>query len=78
MLFRSNVPAFIKWDYLQIKDNNKKHNFAYVFCRILRFLCSFLPTGFCTYIGQLVSGTYKYIYSSVKTKKFEAFKKTSG
>lgn len=72
-----NVPAFIKWDYLQIKDNNKKHNFAYVFCRILRFLCSFLPTGFCTYIGQLVSGTYKYIYSSVKTKKFEAFKKTS-
>ena len=73
-----NVPAYIKWDYLQIKDNNKEHNIQYVFCRILRFLCSFLPTGFCTYIGQLVSGIYKYIYSSVKTKKFLAFKKTSG
>lgn len=72
-----NVPAIIKWNYLQIKDNNQKHNISYITCRILRLLCSFLPTGFCTYIGQLVSGTYKYIYSIIKTKKFEIFKKSN-
>lgn len=72
-----NVPAIIKWNYLQIKDNNQKHNISYITCRILRLLCSFLPTGFCTYIGQLVSGTYKYIYSFIQTKKFEIFKKSN-
>lgn len=72
-----NVPAIIKWNYLQIKDNNQKHNISYITCRILRLLCSFLPTGFCTYIGQLVSGTYKYIYSLIQTKKFEIFKKSN-
>lgn len=72
-----NVPAIIKWNYLQIKDNNQKHNISYITCRILRLLCSFLPTGFCTYIGQLVSGTYKYVYSLIQTKKFEIFKKSN-
>lgn len=72
-----NVPALIKWSYLQIKDNNKEHNVSYIVCRILRIICSFLPTGFCTYIGQLVSDTYKYIYSFIKTKKFEVFKKNN-
>lgn len=68
-----NIPTVIKWDYLQIKDNKKSHNISYIICRTIRVLCSFLPTAFCTYVGQLISGIYKYIYAKIQAKKFKEF-----
>lgn len=55
----------LKWSYIQINDNNKKHNIFYVLSRIIRLLCSFIPSAFCTYIGQVFSAIYLYIYSFI-------------
>jgi len=64
----------LKWSYLQINDNNKKHNIFYILSRVIRLLCSFIPSAFCTYIGQVFSMIYLYIYSKIKCRKVEIFK----
>lgn len=64
----------LKWSYLQINDNNKKHNVFYALSRVIRLLCSFIPSAFCTYIGQAFSTIYLYIYSKIKCRKVEIFK----
>lgn len=63
----------IKLNYLQINDNSSKHNIAYIISRIGRLLCSFIPSAFCTYIGQLFSMIYLYIYSKIQCRKVEIF-----
>ena len=63
----------IKLNYLQINDNSSKHNFAYIISRIGRLLCSFIPSAFCTYIGQLFSMIYLFIYSKIQCRKVEMF-----
>ena len=63
----------LKWSYLQINDNNKKHNIFYALSRVIRLLCSFIPTAFCTYIGQVFSMIYLYIYSKIQCRKVEIF-----
>ena len=64
----------LKWSYLQINDNNKKHNIFYILSRVIRLLCSFIPSAFCTYIGQVFSMIYLYIYSKIECRKVEIFK----
>lgn len=64
-----------RWSYLQICDNQKKHNIVYAFSRVGRFLCSFIPSAFCTYIGQLFSMIYLYVYSKIACRGVSCFKK---
>ena len=63
----------MKLNYLQINDNSSKHNIAYIVSRIGRFLCSFIPSAFCTYIGEIFSMIYLYIYSKIQCKKVKLF-----
>ena len=64
----------LRWSYIQINDNNKKHNVFYVLSRVIRLLCSFIPSAFCTYIGQVFSAIYLYVYSLIACRKIKVFK----
>ena len=64
----------LRWSYLQINDNKKKHNIFYALSRVIRFLCSFIPSAFCTYIGQIFSMVYLYIYSKIQCRNVKLFK----
>lgn len=64
----------LRWSYIQINDNNKKHNIFYILSRLIRLLCSFIPSGLCTYIGQVFSMIYLYMYSKIVCKKVKIFK----
>lgn len=61
----------MKLNYLQINDNSSKHNIAYIISRIGRFLCSFIPSAFCTYIGQIFSSMYELIYAIITYKRIK-------
>lgn len=64
----------LRMSYIQINDNNKKHNIFYLLSRLIRLLCSFIPSAFCTYIGQAISAIYLYIYSLIACKNVKFFK----
>ena len=64
----------LRMSYIQINDNNKKHNIFYLLSELIRLLCSFIPSAFCTYIGQAISAIYIYIYSLIECKNVELFK----
>ncbi len=63
----------LRMGYLQVNMNSKKINFYYLISRIGRTLCSFIPSAFCTYIGQIFSGVYLFILSHVKCRKVKDF-----
>lgn len=63
----------LRMGYLQVNMNSKKINFYYLISRIGRLLCSFIPSAFCTYIGQIFSGVYLFILSHVKCRKVKVF-----
>ena len=63
-----------RWNYLQIEDNKAEHNVAFLIIRFVTVLASFLPTAFCTYIGQLVTAGLEYIYAKIKCRKVKIFK----
>lgn len=64
----------LRWDYLQINDNEKKHNISFIIPRIVRIVCSFIPSAFCTYIGQFLSMVYLYAYAKIQCRNVKAFK----
>ncbi len=64
----------LRMSYIQINDNNKKHNVFYLISRLIRLLCSFIPSAFCTYIGQAISAIYLYVYSLVACRNVKIFK----
>lgn len=64
----------LRMSYIQINDNNKKHNVFYLLSRLIRLLCSFIPSAFCTYIGQAISAIYLYVYSLVACRNVKIFK----
>lgn len=64
----------LRLNYLQIQDNSVKHNIFYVFNRIVRFGCSFIPSVFCTYIAQAVSIVMLLTYSLYQCRNVEVFK----
>lgn len=63
-----------RWSYMQINDNKAKHNIFYVLSRGIRLLCSFIPSAFCTYIGQVFSMIYLYVYSKIECRSVKIFK----
>lgn len=65
----------LKMAYLQVNMSNLKNNFYYLLSRFFRLLCSFIPSAFCTYIGQLVSMIYIYFYATFSCKEVDLFKK---
>lgn len=64
----------IKLNYIQINSNDKKNNFYYFISRIIRILTSFIPSAFCTYIGQISSMVYQYIFTYFKCRNDANFK----
>lgn len=52
----------IRMSYLQINATTNKHNIFYGISRIIRIFCSFIPSAFCTHIGQIFTMIYLYIY----------------
>lgn len=65
----------LRMSYLQVNMNSKKINVYYLISKLGRFLCSFIPSAFCTYIGQMFSGLYLLILSFIKCRKVKAFQK---
>lgn len=63
-----------RWNYLQIEDNNAKHNFVFLGIRFVTILASFLPTAYCTFIGQLLTAGLEYTYGKIKCRKVKVFK----
>ena len=64
----------LRMSYIQLNDNNKKHNVFYLLSRLIRLICSFIPSAFCTYIGQAISAIYLYIYSLIACRNVKIFK----
>lgn len=64
-----------RWNYIQINDNKAKHNVFYILSRGIRLICSFIPSAFCTYIGQVFSMIYLYVYSKIQCRNVSLFKK---
>ena len=65
---------YMKLSYLQINDNNKKHNASYTFAETIRLLCSFIKNPFCLYIGQLAAMVYFWFYTKFSCKNASLFK----
>lgn len=65
----------IRWSYLQIRDNKVRHNIVFIATRLVRIACSFIPTGYCVYIGELSSTAIKYVYSRYQCRKFREFRR---
>lgn len=65
----------LKMAYLQVNMSNFKNNFFYLLSRFFRLLCSFIPSAFCTYIGQFVSMVYIYFYATFSCRDVGLFKK---
>lgn len=63
-----------RWNYLQIEDNKAEHNVAFLLIRFVTILASFLPTAFCTYIGQLLTAGLEYVYAKIKCRNLKIFK----
>lgn len=76
MLIRPLV--IFRWNYLQIEDNKAKHNAAFLGIRLVTILTSFIPTAYCTYIGQLLTVGLEYLYAKVKCRKVRLFKLKRG
>lgn len=64
----------LRISYLQINESTKKHNIFFAITRLLRVLCSFIPSAFCTYISQFISMIILLIYSFVECKDIKEFK----
>ncbi|MBR2998696.1 hypothetical protein IKF34_02960 [Candidatus Saccharibacteria bacterium] len=64
-----------RWKYLQIENNKIEHNVVVFGVRVIRVLISFLPTAFCTYIGQTFEVASELIYTSIKCRKFKVFQR---
>lgn len=60
---------WIKQQYCQINYSPKKNTFHQGVAKIFRIITSFLPTPFCTYIGQILSMSYQIIIFGVVYRK---------
>ena len=62
---------WIKQQYCQINYSPKKTTFHECVKKIIRIVASFLPTPFCTYIGQFAAMLYQFtIFNIVYRKKY--------
>lgn len=58
----------IRQTYLQIHENIKWTSIHKAISNVLRILCSFIYSPFCTYIGQIVVMVYDYIYVRIASR----------
>jgi len=62
---------WIKQQYCQINYSQKITTYNEAVSKCIRIVSSFLPTPFCTYIGQLISMTYQFIlFNIIHRKKY--------
>ena len=61
----------IKICYLEIEYSAYKTTFNTIIAYIIRTIISFLPTPFCTIMGQICSSTYEFIYAKINYKKYQ-------
>lgn len=66
--------VFMKANYIQQKMNSTKGSLMYLVTKIIRGLGSFLPTGFCTYIGQISSSLFFFVYTKIACHNEKIFK----
>ena len=59
----------IKISYLQLEYSSFKTTFNEMIAFAIRTFMSFIPTPFCTIIGQMCSSIYEFTYSSIKYNK---------
>lgn len=64
----------IKICYLQLEDSPLKITLNMIIAYLIRTLLSFLPTPFCTIIGQMCSVVYELICTKIMYKKYELSK----
>lgn len=64
----------LRINYIQINESDKKHNLYYALIRLVRIACSFIPSAFCTYIGQVVSMICLLGYALFQCRNVEIFK----
>lgn len=60
---------WIKQQYCQINYSPEKNTFHQGVAKIFRIITSFLPTPFCTYIGQILSMLYQIIIFGIVYRK---------
>lgn len=58
----------VRQTYLQIHETTKWTSIHKLISNILRILCSFIYSPFCTYIGQIVAMIYDYTYVRIATR----------
>ena len=59
----------IKISYLQLEYSSFKTTFNEMIAFAIRTFMSFIPTPFCTIIGQMCSSIYEFTYSKIKFGK---------
>ena len=59
----------IKISYLQLEYSSFKTTFNEMIAFAIRTFMSFIPTPFCTIIGQMCSSIYEFTYSTIKFGK---------
>ncbi len=60
----------IKICYLQLEDSALKMTINAIIANLIRIFTSFLPTPFCTIIGQICSSIYKLICTKINFRKY--------
>ena len=60
--------------YIQLEYSTIKATANKIIAYIIRVIFSFLPTPFCTQIGQFLGMVYQYIFSSILFKKAKNLK----
>lgn len=61
----------IKICFLQLEDSAFKMTLNMIIAYIIRTSISFVPTPFCTIIGQICSTTYELICTKINFRKYE-------
>ena len=68
--FIYNKTCYLQLEYSAVKTTVHKQ-----IANILRTIMSFIPTPYCTLIGQLVSMMYQLSYTKVLTRKTKIYEK---
>lgn len=72
--FMIAVPIIIKMCYLEIEYSPVKTTANNIIAFVIRTIVCFLPTPFCTIIGQMCSSIYELLYATIGYKKHNNIK----
>jgi len=68
--YATMVTTKIKMCYLEIERSAVKTTTNVIIAYVMRTFISFLPTPFCTIIGQISASAYEFIYANLTYNKF--------